>query len=110
VVEDLMVVEVVASLPITQLAQAPTMGPLSPMLAAPAVHDALCGSPHTDGLVLDSSWDNAMVSFIDTFKLLLNQPLMCHRVNCTSPRTPKAVGDDDFIPKRSARLGAKSKF
>ena len=83
VVEDPMVVEVVASLPIIQPAKAPIIGPPSPMLAAPAVHDALasltvdsCASPHMHGHALDSSWDNAMVSFINAFKLPLKQPLI----------------------------------
>jgi hypothetical protein len=30
--------------------------------------------------------------------------------DCASPRIPKAADDDDIVPKRSARLAAKSKF
>jgi hypothetical protein len=40
VVEDPMVVEVVASLPVIQPAEAPTIGSPSHVLAAPAAHDA----------------------------------------------------------------------
>jgi hypothetical protein len=51
-----------------------------------------------------------MVSFIDAFKLPLEQPLIASPPRLRVTKDPKAIDDGDFVPKRSARLAAKSKF
>jgi hypothetical protein len=51
-----------------------------------------------------------MVSFIDAFELPLKQPLIASPPRLRVTKEPKVVDDGDFVPKRSARLAAKSKF
>jgi hypothetical protein len=52
---------------------------------------------------------NTVQSFIDAFKQPFEQPLIASppRLRITKP---KYADDDDFVPKRSARLAAKSKY
>ena len=63
-----MMVEVVAAVPIIQIAGAPSEHE-APRTPASPVRG--CGSPHTDRPALDSSGDGALVSFIDAIKLPL---------------------------------------
>jgi hypothetical protein len=49
-------------------------------------------------------------SFIEAFKRPLQQPLIASPPRLRITKDPKAADDSDFIPKRSARLAAKSKF
>ena len=51
-----------------------------------------------------------MVSFIVAIKLPLKQPLMVSPPRLRITKDPMAADDGDFVPKRSARLAAKSKF
>jgi hypothetical protein len=51
-----------------------------------------------------------MVSFIDSFKLPLKQPVIASPPRLHITKDPKAVDDGDFVPKRSARLAAKITF
>jgi hypothetical protein len=51
-----------------------------------------------------------MVSFIDAFELPLKQPLIASPPRLRVTKEPKVVDDGDFVPKRGARLAAKSKF
>ena len=50
------------------------------------------------------------MSFIDAIKLPLEQPLMVSPPRLHIAKDPKAADDGDFVPKRIARLAAKSKF
>jgi hypothetical protein len=51
-----------------------------------------------------------MVSFIDAFKLPLKQLLIASLPKLCINKDTKAVDNGDFVPKRSVRLAAKSKF
>ena len=107
VAEDPMMVEVVATLPIIETAGAPT-GHEAPRTPASPVRG--CGSPHMDRPASYSSGDGALVSFIDAIKLPLKQLLMVSPPRLRITKDPKAADDGDLVPKRSARLAAKSKF
>jgi hypothetical protein len=83
IVDDLMLVELVASLPVIRTAAAPAMGPASPVrVAAASSEDEAprpasspvrgCGLPHVDGLPSGISGDGTISivqSFVKAFKL-----------------------------------------
>ena len=100
-----------------------TTAPSTPMADVPAVQPAtVCASPgnHQGGdtsVPLPPVADVPVVqpaartaasaaSFIDSLKLPLEEPLVCTPLRA---RTAKNV-DDDWIPRRSDRLAAKSAF
>jgi len=49
-------------------------------------------------------------NFIDSFRWPLQQPLVASPPRVRVTRKINYDADDDFVPKRSARLAAKSKF
>ena len=72
-----------------------------------------CGSAHVDGLPSGSSGDvtvSIVQSFIEAFKRPLQQPLIASPPRLRITKDPNVADDDDIVPKRSARLAAKSKF
>jgi hypothetical protein len=100
-------VELVALLPVTHSAVAPD----APKLLTSPGHT--WGSPRAVVQeALDTSKANGSMStvqsFGDTFKWLLEQPVIGSLSRLHITKDPKYANDDDFIPKRSARFAAKS--
>jgi hypothetical protein len=88
------------------------LGPLSP-----TAHDTTHQLESTEPVVVFDNDDHcgeqawpSVESFIATFKKPLVQPILPSTPRLCTTKAARVEEDDDWIPKRSARLAAKSKF
>jgi hypothetical protein len=109
--------ELVASLTMSRSSGPQAFGCLTYQAAAsletePSLVADVVDDPLTE--VLDTSGANGSMSsvqsFIDAFKRPLEQPLIASPPRLRITKDPRFVDDNDFVPKRSARLAAKSKY